>query len=630
MIFESVAIKDFMAIRSAEVSLNQRGLVTVAGENHVNSSADSNGSGKSTLGAAICWCLFNKTDRGITGDDVIRNGTKEAIVELRIKEGDDVYVITRSRRKAKGITEIVKRDKDGNINTLTGGTEALTQNIIESIIGSTHEVFCAAVYMQQENLICLPEMNDRGLKELVEQAAGLTELAEAFVVAKDNVREMSARADNATAKVEAVLFAVNATKDLIASHKESAEKEKVAEEERRKAFERAKVSFQKNAEQIMEQKGKLPPMSKLIAARELLKKKLDSVAEQNDIISQADLMLATKNAEASGLRRQAERAKAEMMRCKEDISKANARIGTHCSECGSIITEDHLKDVKESLRKKYEQNFDAYRKNMKEAEDIEVAAKEERAKVPAERVSATDIISKIEKVDRGVDQIKAIDGAIESLEKKMSEEYVPSVPLEIPETLQDTLKRRIEDHAKAVREADQAQADLLKAQKIMKVFDVGGVRAQVLDSVTPFLNEKTAEYLAVLTDGTFTVEWTTLTRKKDGSIKEKFSIDVKHLDTGKGFKSCSGGEKRRVSLACALALQDLVSARATKPINLLIADEIDDALDVSGLERLMSVMQEKSKTRGTILVISHNDLKSWIGNSITVIKGKDGSVVQDD
>lgn len=79
-----------------------------------------------------------------------------------------------------------------------------------------------------------------------------------------------------------------------------------------------------------------------------------------------------------------------------------------------------------------------------------------------------------------------------------------------------------------------------------------------------------------------------------------------------------------------LALQDLVSARASKPINLLIADEIDDALDVSGLERLMSVMQEKAKAKGTILVISHNDLKSWIGNSITVVKRKGGSVVGED
>jgi DNA repair exonuclease SbcCD ATPase subunit len=63
-----------------------------------------------------------------------------------------------------------------------------------------------------------------------------------------------------------------------------------------------------------------------------------------------------------------------------------------------------------------------------------------------------------------------------------------------------------------------------------------------------------------------------------------------------------------------------VASRANKPIDLFIADEIDHALDESGLERLMGVLEEKSRTKGTVLVISHNSLSDWIRQSVTVIK----------
>ena len=104
------------------------------------------------------------------------------------------------------------------------------------------------------------------------------------------------------------------------------------------------------------------------------------------------------------------------------------------------------------------------------------------------------------------------------------------------------------------------------------------------------------------------------------------------VENGKGGKSfglLSGGEKRKVQIASALALQDLVSRRATKPIDLFIGDEIDNALDPAGLERLMTILEEKARERGSVLVISHADLKDWIANVILVIKEGDVSRIEE-
>lgn len=62
------------------------------------------------------------------------------------------------------------------------------------------------------------------------------------------------------------------------------------------------------------------------------------------------------------------------------------------------------------------------------------------------------------------------------------------------------------------------------------------------------------------------------------------------------FQTLSG-EKRKVRIACSLALQDLVSNRASKNIDLFIGDEIDDALDTAGLERLMGILESKARER---------------------------------
>jgi len=154
----------------------------------------------------------------------------------------------------------------------------------------------------------------------------------------------------------------------------------------------------------------------------------------------------------------------------------------------------------------------------------------------------------------------------------------------------------------------------------VKVFGPAGVRAHVLDTVTPYLNERTQEYLGALADGNIHAEWSTLGKTAKGELREKFNIDVMNDKGAESFAGLSGGEKRKVRLATAMALQDMVASRATKPINIFIADEVDHALDESGLERLMGVLERKARERGTVLVISHNSLSDWIDNVITVTK----------
>jgi DNA repair exonuclease SbcCD ATPase subunit len=133
--------------------------------------------------------------------------------------------------------------------------------------------------------------------------------------------------------------------------------------------------------------------------------------------------------------------------------------------------------------------------------------------------------------------------------------------------------------------------------------------------------------LGALSDGNIHAVWATLTTTAKGDLKEKFNIEVTNDMGAESFAGLSGGEKRKVRLATAMALQDMVASRATKPINIAICDEIDHALDEAGLERLMTILERKGKEKGTVLIISHNSLSDWCSDVITVTKSGGLAVV---
>ncbi len=54
-------------------------------------------------------------------------------------------------------------------------------------------------------------------------------------------------------------------------------------------------------------------------------------------------------------------------------------------------------------------------------------------------------------------------------------------------------------------------------------------------------------------------EWSTMESTKKGEWRDKFNISVRKIGASKTFQTIPspGGEKRKVRIACSLALQDL-------------------------------------------------------------------------
>lgn len=630
----SLYLQNFLTIGEAEIDLADRGLVLIQGENTDDSSALSNGAGKSSIVDGLCWVLFGTTARGITGDSVVNlTAKKNTMVASYIQDGADTYRVARHRKHPthKNALLVDKVDSAGNVTaSLTKGTDRETQEVVNTIVGCSYEVFTSSIYAGQEQMPDLPAMTDKFLKTLIEEAAGVQVLEKAHAVAKAKLAEQKSieldlkhKHELSKAQFErldAQLLAEIAKEKNFDETKRDRVKAKLAEvlDEQKaiKDAEAAKAKYDKA--ELLERKS--AAQDKLKAANEINKQ----AQEAKDAWRNADY-------QAKLVQQDYENREKSLRSYIAEIKSIDSLVGTGCKECGKEICSHDIADARNaklSTAKALRAELDEIKAKLTLKQEAADAAKREADEAMAKVVNVVEISEEIQRIDN---MIKWVDGVetkigihkanIDAIKKRANEMYVEPNPYTAEvASLRTQLVDAVNKMNALKDELDKMQAVIELHTQAVGVYGAGGVRAHILDTVTPFLNDRTREYLGALADGNIHATWTTLTKSAKGELKEKFSIAVTNDKGANSFAGLSGGEKRKVRLATALALQDLVASRATKPIELFVGDEIDDALDAAGIERLMTVLERKARERGTVLVISHNDLNHFIDQSITVIK----------
>lgn len=221
MKFLKLQVENFMAIASAEVELDQRGLVLIQGVNSGDTSAASNGAGKSTLMNSLMWCLYGETAHGVKGDDVLSTGhEKNCRVMVTVEDEGKKYAIIRHRKHKEFKNRLIVRGEDGD---MTKGKDTLTQTFVERLIGASKEVFMASIYASQEAMPDLPGMSDKSLKTIVEEAAGVDRLTRAYAIARERANAAAARMDVTKSKMDACLTLIETAQSEIEAAKASSE-----------------------------------------------------------------------------------------------------------------------------------------------------------------------------------------------------------------------------------------------------------------------------------------------------------------------------------------------------------------------------------------------------------------------
>jgi DNA repair exonuclease SbcCD ATPase subunit len=128
-------------------------------------------------------------------------------------------------------------------------------------------------------------------------------------------------------------------------------------------------------------------------------------------------------------------------------------------------------------------------------------------------------------------------------------------------------------------------------------------------------------YVHNLTDGELRIEFNTLSKLKDGRIKEDFNVTVLNKNGSNSYKGNSGGEKAKADLAINFTISDLIAARAKKSYPQRFFDEPFESLDESGIEAVMELLSKMVHQCGSIFVVTHQSImKGMFDKIITVTK----------
>ncbi|ENE5336574.1 AAA family ATPase [Klebsiella pneumoniae] len=628
MKFLTLEVENFMALANAKVELDQRGLVLIQGVNAGDSSAASNGAGKSTLMNSLMWCIYGETSHGVKGDDVLSTGhEKNCRVKVTIEDEGKRYAIIRHRKHKEFKNRLIVRGEDGD---MTKGKDSLTQEFVERLIGASKEVFMASIYASQEAMPDLPGMSDKNLKTIVEEAAGVDRLTKAYAIARERANAAAARMETTKTKMDACLSLVESAKNELESAKTSSETWERDRNERldvaRADLVEAEVTLtevemelRSLPEQIRDTENAIGKEREKLASKEEHDAKLVKV--RGAITDIRASIRITENIQKEAM----QRARAFKVKAEE----VNTKVGEPCPTCGKAYCVEDLSTVKESFveqaRSEISQAQASATSVAKYQEHLEKALKIESSLV-ASTPDVSAIISRIEQLTKELGTLRHREKevvAVEALVARARSE-VDRITKEINPFLavikrhEESLAANKSNYGVLKTELKNIQEQALLLDKARLVYSPAGVRSHILTSVTPFLNAQTAEYLNTLSDGNIVAEWSTMESTKKGEWRDKFNISVRKIGASKTFQTLSGGEKRKVRIACSLALQDLVASRASKNIELFIGDEIDDALDTAGLERLMGILEAKARERGTVMIISHKEMKSWFRETITV------------
>lgn len=583
-------IQNFISFGPVQkVKLAGQGLVLIEGENKDDDTVESNGSGKSTIFEALLWCLFGKTLRGLSADAVVskKKGKDCRVTLLMQTEDGTACSVMRTRRDSehKNYLRLLVGDKD-----MTCSDSSATQEEINKLLGTTYETFVNSVVFGQGVMKHFASMTDKEQKSIMDKLIGVEGISAAFLKAKEE-----------TKRITAELESLDIEESQAALERESADLEGLLE---------ASAAWEgKNKTAIHE------------AKRELADAEAATVFAVVDptVYQEAKLkVLQARAAAATAVARNLDAASA-LRTAGVRYNKAQ-KGGADCEYCGGQVSAAHYESHLEECKVEF-QKADMLQGETSKAVEEANAAVRAASKV----VEAFD--EEIEEYEEGR---VAREVKIGTLKNRLEDLTKASNPYEAQIA---KAKARVEELTVALR-LDKAKAAVIKGDLEVATFvqamfsDKGGeappLKGCLLDNVVPFLNNKVSEYCSMLTGNAVAVEFSSRRELKNEESRDEFSVNVTNALGTTSYEAASGGEKRKIDVCIALALQALSAARGKSGINVAFYDEVFEGLDDAAVDKVMELLIAEQKGKDSLFVITHlSSLKSQFPRRIRVVK-KDG------
>ena len=609
--FNSIRLNNFMSFSDEVVQLDNLGYTLVSGKNEaLDDSATSNGSGKSSIWEGIVWALTGETIRG-NKNVVNLFGDDGALVILDFNVDDKNFVIQRTKdhSKMKSSLTISIDGKDISGKGIRDSESILKQQLPDLTSSLLSSVIILGQGLPQRFSNNTPSGRKQVLEELSKSDFMIEDL-KARITTRKNILSSS------LTEIQKSILSIQTKKDIYSSQlREYQEKlesfESTVElEERLTALRQNYAIFDQQITELEQSitKGK--------DEAEVLRESF--YTKQWESSSDAVKINTKYSDKISPLSIEIARIESEINTTKKELQRLQS-ITDICPTCGQKLlgvtkpditpVQENLKQLNETLKQLTEQQTELETNKSRELKENDAVY----VKVLSEIQDRREEITKQVKIDE--QRLKILTSNKDATNKSL---------LEIEHTIStaETEKRSIEEKIQSLNQdlefledkllyynnEEENTKNHLSVVNKMETVVKRDFRGCLLKNVIDFIDSQSKKYSRIVFDNDL-IEF-----KQEGN-NISISFDNKE------YESLSGGEQKKLDIIIQLAIRDMLCHLMNFSSNILVCDEIFDALDITGCQKIIDLVSTQLEDVSSVFIVTHRDnLCIPCDNEITVIK----------
>ena len=605
--FKNIKIENFLSYEFANLSLDKSGYIFVNGENNnPEDVAKSNGCGKSTLFNAIVWALTGQTTSGVKDiSNIYTKGT--SVAELDFDCGGKSYKIIRTKNPSNLKIYIDGEDKSGK------GIRDSEKLLAEYLPEVTNYLLNSVIILGQGLPQRFTNNSPSGRKEVLET------LSKSDFMIEDIKRRLDSRKEYLSKTLRDKQDKVLQNDTTISTLTSKLEDDKL-------------------------QLSKLPAQDTLLHQIDILSEKLKDISENKssiyeelitheniidsindklinlDELKQNDINnLELENTD--DIQELISEAKAEISAKKSRIKELDS-VTDVCPTCGQKLPDVYKIDTTTLKEEVSNLNMDleTYMQSLKKVTDenntlIEnVVSKyhDDKKKLSDELEFNKDVLNTYKEMHTQAD--KEYNSIMLELSKNQNQ-------IDILTQTKDQLELNINDTENEIEKLRNENVVISnEIDNINKCMDINSkmntivkrdFRGYLLSNVIDYISNRCTAY----------------SEQVFGSNNLLFALDGNNISItydGKEYESLSGGEKQKVDIILQLSIRDMLCSYLNFSSNILVLDEITDALDSVGAQKIFSLISNNLSDVETIYIISHHtDFSIPYDDEVHIIKGED-------
>ena len=543
-----------------------------------------NGVGKSSVPLILEEVMFNKNSKNVKKADIANRYVNQGYnISLDFMVDGDEYNISVMRR-ATLKCKLTKNGKD-----ISSHTASNTYKTLGEILGIDFKTFTQLVYQNTNASLQFLTATDTNRKKFLIDLLKLDEYVAFFETFKNAVRDLSQQIIAYEAKTDTIVNWLDGNKLETIEILPIMKLPKVEESDETRLR-----SLQLRFENLAEKNRKINDNNYLIDELKSInidefRKDLENYPQLKD---SAELQLKAGGLQAN---------------CEHELDMAESyqsMTEDQCPTCGQDIDKEFIGNQERKHYRKADDYQEEISELTKEIEEIENENKIHRQATRGLR----DWEQLYRSIDSGLpttvydkaqveDQIREIQNKVETARERLEEVVDENSRRERHNTRIGIIQEQTEQFEKELlaitTSLSDAESKLSVLEILKKSFSTNGLLAYKIESLVKELEVLTNEYLAEFSDGRFSINF----------VVENDKLNVEVSDNGNiiDILALSSGELARVNIATLVAIRKLMTSISRSQINVLFLDEVNQALDEAGKEKVVEILL-KEENLNTYLV----------------------------